>query len=270
MGRRIGGDRVHRGPGLSWSPTSYLRYADERALPFVHLVAAVRHPGPRYVVDLGCGPGGLTASLLERWPDAEIVGVDGDADMIGHARRREVPGRLTFARSDVRDWRCARAPDVILSNACLHWIPGHLALVAELGGSLAPGGVLAFQVPDSFDQPSHRAVAEVRARPRWRDRLAGVAPARVEPLDRYVDTLHHEGLVALAWRTTYHHVLTGPDPVLEWLRGSTLRPVLAALGTEDGERFCAELAPRLREAYPSGPNGTVLPFRRLFVVASRP
>lgn len=254
---------------MEWDPGVYLRYADERALPFFHLLAAVRHPGPRLVVDLGCGPGGLTATLLERWPGAQIVGVDADPEMIASARRREVPARLEFVAADVREWQDARTPDAILSNACLHWVPDHLPLLVSLAAGLAAGGVLAFQVPDNFDAPSHRAVAELRAEPRWGERLAGVCGAAIEPLETYRETLGDAGLAVMGWHTTYHHVLQGDDAVLTWLRGTTLRPILAALGPELGEAFCAELAPRLRTAYRAGPDGTVFPFRRLFVVAAR-
>lgn len=254
---------------MAWDSGTYLRFANERALPFCHLLAAVRHPSPRLVVDLGCGPGGLTATLLERWPGARILGVDADGEMIAKARGRSVPGRLEFVQADVREWPIGRAPDVILSNACLHWVPGHLELLAEAADRLPVEGVLAFQVPDNFDAPSHRAVAELRREPRWRDRLAGVRAAAVEPLEVYREALEETGLTVLGWHTTYHHLLHGPDPVLQWLRGTTLRPILAALVPADGEDLCAELAPRLRAAYPAGPRGTVFPFRRLFVVAHR-
>jgi trans-aconitate 2-methyltransferase len=162
--------------------------------------------------------------------------------------------------------------DVVVANAVFHWVPGHAALFERFVGWLAPGGTLAFQVPANFDQPSHRAISELSASPRWHDRLAGVNVATrdavLAPAD-YLGALAGLGLRVDAWETTYLHVLEGPDPVLEWVKGTALRPVLTALDeTEQGE-FCAELGEVLRAAYPPTPYGTVFPFRRIFVVASR-
>lgn len=252
-----------------WSPERYLRFASERARPFRDLLARVEHPGPRLVADLGCGPGALTASLLERWPDAFVVGVDSSPAMLSRAGRRARPGRLGFVLANLVDWSPAETPDVIVSNATFHWLPNHASLLDRLMGRLAPGGVLAFQVPANEDAPSHRAVAELVASEAWRDRLGGTLAPGARALEWYVGHLAEVGCEVDAWQTTYVHILAGDDAVLRWLEGTTLRPVLAALGPEARFRFLDQLGERLREAYPRSAWGTPFPFTRRFVVARR-
>jgi trans-aconitate 2-methyltransferase len=253
-----------------WDADQYLRYETERARPFFDLVGAVDHPHPRAVADLGCGPGGLTATLLARWPNAVISGVDTSDEMIAHARRRAVVERLRFESADVAEWRAPGPVDVMLSNACFQWIPDHTALFDHLLPQLAEGGVLAFQVPNNYDEPSHTAVAELLQRQPWDHVLQGVRQGSVRPPEWYVEELSDRGLTVNAWEITYYHLLEGDHPVLEWLAGTTLRPILAALGDDDGERFLAECAEMLAEAYPKRQIGTIFPFRRIFVVAKAP
>src|SRR5579872_4274596 len=155
-----------------WDAAQYLRYSDERARPFLDLIGRVGAERPGYVVDLGCGPGNLTAVLAERWPGAEVVGLDSSTEMI-KAARASVPG-LAFEVGDVRDWRPGRAPDVIACNAVLQWVPDHLGLVLSWADALAPGGWLAFQLPGNFDQPNHAIIGEMARSPRWRGLLADV------------------------------------------------------------------------------------------------
>jgi trans-aconitate 2-methyltransferase len=254
----------------TWDPHQYLRFADERGRPFFELVARVGAETARRVVDLGCGPGELTATLAARWPEALVEGVDSSPAMIAEAAARAIPGRLRFSRGDLRDWRPDGPVDVLVSNAALHWVPAHADLLARWVDGLTPGGWLAFQVPGSDGQPSHVILDELRASPRWRDQLGAPegGPRVLEPAD-YLDRLVRLGCAVDAWETTYLHVLPGADPVLEWVRGTTLRPVLTALPPGEQDAFLAEYGRRLREAYPPGPAGTVLPFRRLFVVARR-
>jgi len=253
-----------------WSPERYLRYAAERARPFRDLMARVEHPAPGIVADLGCGPGALTASLLEHWPGAFVVGVDASPAMLERARRRARPGRLGFVLADLVSWAPAQALDVIVSNAVFHWLADHDAVLDRLLDLLAPGGVLAFQVPANAAAPSHRAVAELVGSPGWCDHLAGTQAPGAMPLAWYVEHLTERGCAVDAWETTYVHVLDGDDAVLRWLEGTTLRPVLAAL--EPGERplFLEQLGALLREAYPRREWGTAFPFTRRFVVATRP
>lgn len=253
-----------------WDPGQYDVYADQRSRPFHELLARVPAKRPRRVVDLGCGNGALTATLLERWPEASVLGVDSSPEMLADAAGREVPGRLAFRPGTIEGWQPDGPLDVLISNAALQWVPGHGELLGRFVEWLAPGGWFAFQVPGNFDFPSHTILAELRRSPRWHSRLAGVAEragAVLEPAD-YLGRLAALGCRVDAWETTYLHVLDGPDPVLDWVRGSALRPVLAALGPAAGE-FEQEYAARLRAAYPPGPYGTVFPFRRLFAVAHR-
>jgi trans-aconitate 2-methyltransferase len=256
-----------------WDPTQYDRYAAERARPFHDLTARIDVVAPRVVVDLGCGPGSQTETLVGRWPQARVVGLDSSADMIAAAAARRRPGRLEFIHSDVSGYRPDEPVDVVIANALLQWVPRHLELLGLIAGWLAPGGVLAVQVPDNFSDPSHTLLRELRLSPRWQDRVGAGADRElaVERPERYLVALTDAGLVPDVWQTTYLHLLTGPDPVLEWMKGTALRPVLSALAGDptavDG--FLDELRPRLAAAYPAGPAGTVFPFRRTFLVGRR-
>ncbi len=263
-----------------WDPAQYQCYSDERSRPFFELLARVAAAAPRYVVDLGCGPGDLTAALAERWPGAEVVGVDNSPQMLdaakatlaGFRERRDRPtagaGSLTFRQGDVREFVPSRAADVIVCNAVLQWVPGHRELVPRWAGMLPSGGWLAFQVPANFDQPSHQILRELAGSGSWREQLAGVAVTRqAHHPDDYLELLAGAGCEVDAWETTYLHVLQGDDPVLDWYKGSGLRPIIAALPPDQAAEFLDEYARRLRIAYPARSYGTVLPFRRVFVVA---
>jgi trans-aconitate 2-methyltransferase len=264
-------DVKRNGEVVMWDPGQYLRFGDERSRPFFELTAQIEAGQPGLVVDLGCGPGQLTAELARRWPGAEVRGLDSSAEMIAAASRLDAAGSgLSFGLADLRDWRPERPVDVIVSNAVLQWVPGHEALLPGWVQALSPGGWLAFQVPANFGAPSHVIMRELAGSGRWRPLLADVALNRqsADPA-AYVDLLSGAGCVVNAWETTYLHVLPGSDPVLEWYKGSGLRPVLAALAPDQAAAFLAEYGARLHEAYPRRPYGTVLPFRRVFVVAQR-
>ncbi len=267
---------------FSWDPVQYNRFSDERGRPFADLLARVALDRPAgLVVDLGCGSGELTAGLLTRWPSASVIGVDSSAEMIAAADRLRAglppadAARLRFIEADLSSWTPPGPVDVITSNAALQWVPGHLDLLPTLMGRLAPGGRLAVQVPGNHDAPAHALLRELRRTPRWSP-LVGpdVAPgldrrlAVAEPAD-YLATLARAGFAADVWETTYLHLLTGEDAVLQWMRGTGARPTLAAL-PDDATRaaFEADYAALLRDAYPPQPFGTVMPFRRLFLVGS--
>ena len=269
-----------------WDPDQYLVFGDERSRPFVDLVRRIDVESPRRIVDLGCGPGNLTALLSRRWPEATVTGIDSSPEMIEVARAVAEPGRLDFEVADLRSWTPDAAldgpVDVIVSNATLQWVPEHLALLDRFVGWLAPGGCLAFQVPGNFRAPSHRLLSELRRDPRWAEKVGEGAERHLEvedPAGYAVALLDGPVPVRVdAWETTYLHLLTGPDPVLEWVKGTGLRPVLARLddlGDDSGDdagraAFLAEYGARLRAAYPSRPDGcTPFPFRRIFVVAHR-
>jgi trans-aconitate 2-methyltransferase len=261
-----------RPPG--WDPAVYLRYAGERARPFIDLLGRVHAEAPATVVDLGCGEGTMTATLADRWPGARVTGVDSSPEMLAAAATSAVPERVSFTAGDVRDWTPDGPDDVVVSNAVLHWVPGHESLLARWAGWLRPGGWLAVQVPGNFRAPTHALLADLCLSPRWAARLAHAAPSPATVLEPsgYFDVLTDAGLSPDVWETTYLHVLTGSDPVLAWVRSTALRPVLALLTDDDAAaEFTAEYAAALRGAYPPRPDGTtLLPFRRVFAVATRP
>ena len=252
---------------MNWDAEQYLRFASERALPFWHLAAAVDHLDPRIAVDLGCGPGGLTATLLERWPAATIVGVDSSDEMIDHARRRTIDDRLVFSTSDIRSWESSEPVNLMLANASFHWIDDHRALFDHLLPQLATSGVLAFQVPANHTEPSHTILAELCSSPRWRGWLDGLPRTGAREPQWYLDELGGRGLDVTAWQTTFLHVLEGKDPVLEWVRGTTLRPVFERLPEDEHEKFLAEYGSLLGSAYPARGGKTSFPFKRTLVVA---
>ncbi|MFA1545226.1 trans-aconitate 2-methyltransferase [Actinomadura chokoriensis] len=261
---------MSRENGAVWDPAQYGIFVGERARPFTELVARLGDAEPARVTDLGCGSGELTATLAARWPDAVIEALDSSPEMIAEARRHEIPGRLTFRVGDVTTWKPAEAVDLIVSNAVLQWVPEHLDLLARWVDALAPGGRLAFQVPGNFGAPSHVLLRELGRSDRWRAKLGRLqhdAPV-LDPAS-YLDLLTRHGCSVDAWETTYTQVLQGDDPVLEWVKGTALRPALAALDPDETGEFLADYRDRLRRAYPAAPYGTVFPFRRIFVIATR-
>jgi trans-aconitate 2-methyltransferase len=272
-----------------WDATLYLRFGGERARPFFDLLARVGAEAPRYVIDMGCGPGNLTATLAERWPSATVCGVDNSPQMIETARQHasapalppvgspgsgsvmtsHAPG-LSFMLDDIRHWEPQSLPDVIVSNAVLQWVPDHRELLVRWADQLADDGWLAFQVPGNFDQPSHAILREMAESARWRSLLRDVELNRqtADPAE-YAELLAGAGCEMDAWETTYVHILQGENPVLEWYRGTGLRPVLAVLDADQAADFLTEYGEKIRVAYPPGPFGTLLPFRRVFTVAHR-
>jgi trans-aconitate 2-methyltransferase len=262
----------------SWDPALYQAYADERGRPFVDLTARIRTTAPSTVVDLGCGPGNMTATLADRWPDARVLGLDSSPEMIVAASSRSRAGRLEFRVSTIEGWT-PDPVDVIVANASLQWVPSHPDLLPSWATALRPGGTLAFQVPRTRLMPAGDVIRAVASSPRWAPLVGHVVDAAgprslassVRDVAEYVDALARLGLRVDAWETTYQHILSGPDPVLEWFSGTGLRPYLDALAGDAPAlaEFRAEVAAALREVYPPAPYGTILPFPRIFVVAQR-
>jgi trans-aconitate 2-methyltransferase len=254
----------------AWDPEQYEQFADERGRPFTDLVSRIDLPGAREIADLGCGTGSLTAQLAQRWPAAHVVGVDSSPDMLDEARPRAIAGRLEFCLADLRAWEPSAPLDVLVSNATLHWVPEHLGLISRLASFLRPGGVLAIQVPGNFNEPTHRLLDELKASDRWRASLSGVASPSSHDPGEYLGALLAAGLVASAWETTYFQLLQGDHAVVDWMKGTALRPVLTALNPEDGADFLAEYGALVGDAYPRTEYGTVLPYRRVFAFGRRP
>jgi trans-aconitate 2-methyltransferase len=248
----------------SWDPARYLAFDDHRARPFHDLLARVGARSPRRVVDLGCGPGQLTGLLTARWPDAVIDAVDSSAEMVAAARKRGVPAR----QLDVIEWTPDPDTDVVITNAVLHWVPTHLRLLPRWLAGLPADAWFALQVPGNFAAPSHALVREVLEQPRWRGTVDLRGEDAVPEPGGYAELLAGTGAEVDVWESTYLQRLTGADPVLEWISSTALRPVRDALPAADYAQFRAELAPRLRAAYPARPDGsTWFPFRRIFAVA---
>ena len=254
---------------MRWDPGQYGAFSDERGRPFIDLVGRIAATAPRRVADLGCGDGRLTALLAARWPAATVEGLDSSPDMIAMAE----PGdRLSFRVGDVESWTPSPDTDVIVSNATLQWVPTHRELLASWARTLPSGGWLAFQVPGNFGSFSHTLIRSLAESQRWASSLLGILrhDDAVGTPEEYAGLLLSAGLVADVWETTYVHVLAGPDPVLEWVRGTALRPIMAALPPASYALFESELAEQLRTAYPATEYGTLFPFRRIFAVAHQP
>ncbi|MFF1959095.1 trans-aconitate 2-methyltransferase [Streptomyces sp. NPDC058220] len=272
---------MHSAP--TWDPAQYLRHSGHRTRPFLDLLARIPEPpaggGPARIADLGCGPGNVTALLADRWPAARITGLDNSPEMLDRAQREYAGptaggGTMDFRTADAAHWTPEEPYDLIVSNAALQWVPNHPDSFARWIAALAPGGTFAFQVPGNFTSPSHTLLAELCDSPRWRERLdhpGGRLVKVLEPAD-YLTRLADLGCATDVWETTYLQLLTGEDPVLDWVKGTALRPALTALAGDDEatEEFTGQYRALLREAYPPGPHGTVFPFRRIFAVAHTP
>jgi len=250
--------------GTRWDPALYLDFDDHRSRPFHDLLARIGATAPRHVVDLGCGPGHLTGLLAARWPGARVGALDSSAEMVAAARERGIAAE----RADVVDWTPAPDTDVVITNAVLQWVPEHPRLLPGWLAALPSGAWFALQVPGNFGAPSHALVRELLAEPRWAGRVELRGEKAVPEPAEYAELLAGTGADVDAWETTYLHRLTGDDPVLAWISSTALRPVRDALDADEYAAFRAELAPRLRAAYPARADGTTwFPFRRTFAVA---
>ena len=252
-----------------WNARAYRRFEAERSRPAAELLARVPTGARRRIVDLGCGPGNSTQLLAERYRESKITGLDASPDMLASARAR-LP-RLTFTQGDLAEWRGGPA-DLIFANAVLHWVPNHIAVMARLARQLAPLGCLAVQMPDNEDEPTHVLMREVAGEPRFRDKLARSAGAR-ETIGSFAD--YDTALSPFCddidiWRTVYVHRLEGPDAIVAWVESAGLRPFLAPLSDEERAVFLARYRSAIADAYaPRAGGGVLLPFPRLFIVASR-
>jgi trans-aconitate 2-methyltransferase len=250
-----------------WDAATYLQFGDERLRPALDLIARIPHAAPKLVVDLGCGAGNALPVLAARFPGARVMGVDGSAAMLAKA----AAAGFETAQADISTWKPEAPVDVIFSNAALQWLDGHEAQFPRLLDCLAPGGVLAVQMPSMHAAPLRAEQDRIALAGPWAEVLRRVksAPAILAP-EVYYALLSPRVSALEMWVTEYIHVLRGEDPVLRWAMGTSLRPFMDALGPEGSKGFLAAYAAAMRDAYPPGPDGAVLlPFRRLFVLARR-
>ena len=257
---------------LDWNPALYGRYEDERTRPAAELLARVPLSGATLAVDLGCGPGNSTELVARRFPDAELLGIDNSEAMLAAARTRLPAAR--FEAGDIARWTPAAdaPPDLIYANAALQWVPDHEALIPRLFAALAPGGVLAIQMPDNRAEPTHRLMREVAAEPAWREAIGDADRLRTEllPLAGYYDLLSRDAAAVDVWHTIYQHPLASPEAIVEWVRATGLKPFIDRLTPALRTSYLAEYERRVDAAYPPRADGRrLLAFPRLFIVARK-
>lgn len=251
-----------------WSPTTYLKFEDERTRPARDLLNAVPLADPGYVVDVGCGPGNSTELLVERFPGARVLGYDTSPAMLEKARAR-LPG-VAFVKADAAGFVPDSAPDLVFGNAVYQWLPDHVALFVRALGQLKEGGVLAVQMPDNVAEPSHALMRAVAADGPWAEKLAGAARGPLPPVRNYYEALRSHCRRLDIWHSVYNHPLADAAAVVEWVKSTGLKPFLDPLDADEAAEFVALYTAKIAEAYPplSG-GGVLLSFPRLFIVASR-
>jgi trans-aconitate 2-methyltransferase len=256
---------------MSWSAKLYLAFEEERTRPVRDLLAALPDIQVRSAVDLGCGPGNSTEVLAARFPNAAVVGIDSSSDMIAAARRR-LP-MIEFHEDTIEHWVPAGPLDVILANAVLQWLPDHAVLLPRLCGMLAEGGALAIQMPDNLDTDTHRLMREIAEEGAWAGKLAAASKERtpIATAEWYYEVLSSLSVKVDIWRTTYHHALAGgPGAIVEWFKGSALRPFLEPLDDAERAEYLERYTAAVAGVYRTFADGSVLlPFPRLFMVAIR-
>lgn len=266
--------RVEKVVGTTWNPEHYLAFANHRLRPALELLQRIPLKHPQVVYDLGCGAGNVTRLLSECWPEARIYGVDHSPEMLAKAQTESAT--IVWQHADLNTWQADQKADVLYANAALHWLADHKQLFLRLLASLKPGGCLAVQMPLSWGQPSHRLMRETLADGGEGGHVLGSPALRkamarkwVEETPFYYNLLSEHVQHLDIWETEYLQVLTGKDPVLQWVSATGLRPVLKGLSNQELARFVEVYRQRLRNAYPKQADGSTLyPFRRLFIVAT--
>jgi trans-aconitate 2-methyltransferase len=253
----------------AWSAGQYVKFEDERSRPAAELLARVPLERPRRVIDIGCGPGNSTELLLTRYPVAEVIGLDSSPDMLAAARKRLTA--LAFIEADVTGWTPDPPADLLYSNATFQWVHGHRDVLQRLHATLPPGGALALQMPDNLTEPTHRLMQDVALEGPWRAKFAApIEREEIAPAAAYYDLLKPLAATVDIWTTIYNHPLADAAAILEWVRGTGLRPYLARLTPDEEHAYLADYLARLAQAYPLRVDGRVLlRFPRLFMVAVR-
>jgi trans-aconitate 2-methyltransferase len=253
-----------------WNAGQYLKFEDERTRPSRDLLAQIPLADARWVVDIGCGPGNSTELLVKRWPQAAVIGIDTSADMLRQARQR-LPGH-SFIEANIAHWAPPENTDVLFANAIFQWVPGHLKQLQRLLGALPRGGVLAVQMPDNLDEPAHVLMREVAQLEPWREMLAETARVR-DNLPKpgvYYDALGPLCTRLEIWHTIYNHVLDDAAAVVEWVKGTGLRPFVDPLDPPERKAYLAEYTARTVSSYlPQADGKVLLRFPRIFIVAVR-
>ena len=247
-----------------WNPALYLQFEAERTRPAAELAARIQHPAAQHISDLGCGPGNSTALLRKAFPHSSVTGVDNSPAMLDKARAA-LPD-CQFESADIAHWQPTVKQDVIYANASLQWLGDHSSLFPHLAAQLAEGGVLAVQMPDNWQEPTHILMRQVAFE------LGQPDSGREEllPAQQYYDLLAQAGCTVDIWRTTYFHVMPSAQAIIEWLSSTGLRPYLAKLDDIQQQAFLARYHTLLQQAYPPQHDGNVLMlFPRLFIVARK-
>jgi trans-aconitate 2-methyltransferase len=253
-----------------WNVRQYLRFEDERTRPSRDLLAQVSLTRARLAIDLGCGPGNSTELLVERYPDAEIVGLDSSPDMLRQARER-LP-KCSFTQADLATWTPKEPADLLFANAVFQWVADHPAVLRRLVQALPQGGVLAVQMPDNTSEPALALMREIAGNGPWAANaaLAEAARADLPTPEFYYDLLKPLCARVDIWHTIYNHVMAGPEGIVEWFKGSALRPFISALDAGMREGFLAAYRTQITRHYTRRFDGRVLlKFPRLFIVATR-
>jgi trans-aconitate 2-methyltransferase len=250
----------------TWDDKQYAKFLDARTRPARELLGRVPLEAAKRVVDLGCGPGNSTELLWQRWPDAKVTGVDSSPEMLEGARKAHPSA--DWVLSDLRTYEPDGPVDVVFANAVFQWLPDHEKLLTKLLGWLAPGGALAFQMPYNANEPTHRIMRELSG---WAAKVASVKrDAPVETPEFYYDVLAPRARSVDIWQTRYEQVMADGKAIVEWVKGTGLRPFLEALPSEERDAYLKDYTAAVDAAYAVRKDGKRLfPFPRLFVVAVR-
>jgi trans-aconitate 2-methyltransferase len=256
---------------MRWDPDQYLKYADERFRPAYDLIAQIALQSPALICDLGCGTGHLTKVLAERWPDAKVIGIDSSEEMLKIANTLSTD--IKWENQDIKTWEPKTNKfDIIFSNSVLHWLGDHETLFKKLLAVLNPNGVLAIQMPNNFKEPTHTTAFEViNENKEWGNKLLPFLNHEpIHDFNFYYDLFCKSGSTINAWETTYYHILSGHNPVVEWIKGSFLKPLLDQMSADDKIIFLDKISHKILQYYPQQADGkTILPFKRLFLIATK-